>query len=237
MRIFLFFNLWVWSSVAHATPWTEGILVHSYGEWLTLEKGYSSSAFVKAKKTFAGDFRYFVGTQWETYQPDSNTLRRFAPSVGIELPLGPFTTFLEYRYLYERPRSTPSPHDPRLGLVGGYWWQSPTFAQLDWFCDSYTELISSPRIRPAPTLTGFSKFGLRKALTKNFFADPYFEAYGNKSPDPLMGRDALELRYGARLVWAPRNWSAQMGVFRRFATFVEAPGSRWRFLLAIGGTF
>ena len=217
----------------------EKITASTYGEALTLEQegGYASSLWVKAKYHLGEQFHSYIGMHGETYEPRIGGIRRVSPLAGIEKNFGPFRAFAEYRYAFEKPRTTYSKHDPRFGFTGGYWWQNNNNPGGFLFSDSYGELISIPRIKTAPNFSAYSKLGWRKPLSSKFYLDPYVELYANESSDPAMGRDALESRGGLRLVWADKGWSTNLSAFHRIFSLRNAPAARLRFQLAIGGEF
>lgn len=217
----------------------------TYGEALTLEGegGYSASAWAHAL-LLHGQSPWlpipYAGAAAESYAPDRGKLTRVSPLAGAELRLLPeLKLFAEYRYVSENPRSAYSRSDFRAGLIGGLWREHLLAEKLSLFSDTYGEFLYLPRISARPTLTLFTKFGPRYRLLPSLSGDLYTEAYGRESDDTNLGRRALELRYGGRAVVSfgrDSSWSASAGAFRRFVSFREAPDSRWRLLLAIGGT-
>ncbi len=224
------------SALAETSP---EISIRTYGEASTLESegGSSSTFYIEAVRPLVSVVSIYGGVQLESYEPAVGGIKRVAPLAGLELPLGPVRAFAEYRYVLETPRTQYSQSDPRFGFTGGYWWDHPIFGSWRLFSDSYGEFIAIPRIRWNPTLLAFSKIGVRYPLASWLYFDPFLEAYGRESSDPAFGRNALEARAGARLVVAQEKWSTQISVFRRFATWRDAPEASYRFLLAFGGRF
>jgi hypothetical protein len=184
-------------------------------------------------------FSYF-GAAAETYRPDTNKLNRFSPLVGAELRILPeLKFFTEYRYVSEDPHSSFSRSDFRVGFIAGLWREHAFNPRFSLYSDSYGELISISRISSRPALTAFSKIGPRYRILPMLSGDIFLEAYGRDSDDLNLGRRALELRYGARSVCSlgkDASWALSLAAFRRFVSFRDAPDSRWRGLLAIGGS-
>lgn len=220
--------------------------LETYGETVSLESegGRASSLSVKAIYAAKPELRWFprpyIGGAWDRYAPNSGKVQRFSPLAGVELrPLGSWRLFAEYRQVFESPRSGYRRSDPRVGVIGGQWWDLPLGKNFSLFSDSYLDLIAIPRISDNPSLTAFSKFGPRARLEKGIYLDLYGEAYARESDDTNLGRRALELRSGLRSVYAfgeDGSWCASAALFRRFHTFRDAPEAEWRLLFALGGS-
>lgn len=212
-----------------------------YSEAVTLDESQGHSLEANARVLWRKHKKLtpYAGFTFLRYSTGGNSLERKSPLLGIRWQVAPFLrAFAEYRLAFDSPESRRKKDDPRIGLILGHWQDITQLRPaLRIASDSYAEIVFMNRYSNSPMAAGWSKMLLRWNPTSTTFADVYTEAYALESRDPALGRKSQELRYGTRVGWVGDRISVTALAFRRFASFVDAPKARMRFLLAIGGNF
>lgn len=144
-------------------------------------------------------------------------------TAGLRVPIWKSITFLgEIR----------SENRSHYGITAGDLWAYP-LADQEFFTEAYGESLAYPYFHASPVTTVWAKEGLRYHVGP-FMMDPYAEVFATRSPDPNLGRNTEQIRFGLRTIKLFESTSLSLLVYQ---SFDRSEGNHAEALLVFGGNF